>query len=56
VDNIDIFNFIAIWDILSSFGIFFDDLLHFGVLWYIFPVLVCCAKENLATQQRKNKP
>jgi hypothetical protein len=35
--------FMAIWSILWPFGIFY------GHLVYIFPVLVCCTKENLAT-------
>jgi hypothetical protein len=41
--------FTVIWNILWPFGIFFG---HFGnvvVIWYIFPVLVYCVKENLAT-------
>jgi hypothetical protein len=35
--------FTAIWYILWLFGIFV------GYLVYIFPVLVCCTKKNLAT-------
>jgi hypothetical protein len=34
--------FTAIWYVLRPFGIFY-------VFWYIFPVLVCCSKKNLAT-------
>jgi hypothetical protein len=55
--------FIAIWYILLPFGIFCGDLgifyyhlVYFMAIWYIlrsfwytFPVLVCCAKKNLAT-------
>jgi hypothetical protein len=39
----------AIWNILVTFGIFYDHLVHFLFIWYIFPVLVSCAKKNLAT-------
>jgi hypothetical protein len=28
--------FMAIWNILWTFGIFYDHLEHFGFLWYIF--------------------
>jgi hypothetical protein len=42
--------FIAIWSILRSIGIFYDHLVWYVVVvWYIFPVLVCCTKKNLAT-------
>jgi hypothetical protein len=41
--------FMAIWNILQTFGIFYDQLVHFGFIWYIFPVLVSCPKKNLAT-------
>jgi hypothetical protein len=27
----------------------FWSLVHFVVIWYFFPVLVCCSKKNLAT-------
>jgi hypothetical protein len=39
----------AIWNILRTFGIFYDHLLHFVFIWYIFSVLVSRAKKNLAT-------
>jgi hypothetical protein len=38
----------AIWNILQAFGKFYDHLLHFVFIWYIFPVLVSCTKKNLA--------
>jgi hypothetical protein len=41
--------FIAIWSILLPFGIFCSHLVDFMVLWYIFPLLACCTKKNLAT-------
>jgi hypothetical protein len=41
--------FIDIWSILRPFGIFCGHLVYFIVIWYICPVLVCCAKINLAT-------
>jgi hypothetical protein len=43
--------FIAFWFILWPFGIFCDHLVYFIVIWYIFPVLVCCTKKTLATLQ-----
>jgi hypothetical protein len=33
-------NFMAVWNILPTFGIFYDRLVHFVFIWYIFPVLV----------------
>jgi hypothetical protein len=39
----------AIWNILRPFGKFYDHLVHFVFIWYIFPVLVSCTKKNLAT-------
>jgi hypothetical protein len=41
--------FMAIWNILWRFGIFYVRLVHFVLIWYIFPVLVSCTKKNLAT-------
>jgi hypothetical protein len=41
--------FMAIWNILQTFWIFNDHLVHFVFIWSIFPVLVSCAKKNLAT-------
>jgi hypothetical protein len=61
----------AIWNILQTFGIFYDQLVHFVfiwyahfvliwyahfvLIWYIFPVLVACTKKNLATLRRALK-
>jgi hypothetical protein len=45
-------NFMATWNILWRFGIFYDHLVHFVFIWYIFPVLVSCAKKNLATLEK----
>jgi hypothetical protein len=39
----------TIGNILRTFGIFYDYLVHFVLIWYIFPVLVSWAKKNLAT-------
>jgi hypothetical protein len=50
---------IARWDILKPkipiwvnfvgpFGLFYDHLEYFMVIWYILPVLVYCVKKNLA--------
>jgi hypothetical protein len=37
------------WYILWPFGLFYIYLIYCMVIWCIFTVLVCCAKENLAT-------
>jgi hypothetical protein len=39
----------AIWNILRTFGIFYEHLVKFAFIWYIFPVLVSRTKKNLAT-------
>jgi hypothetical protein len=39
----------AIWNVLRTFKIFYDHLVHFVLIWYIFHVLVSCTKKNLAT-------
>jgi hypothetical protein len=41
--------FMAICNISPTFGIFYDHMVHFVFIWYIFPVLVSCTKKNLAT-------
>jgi hypothetical protein len=41
--------FRAVWNI---FWIFYDHLVHFVFVWYIFPVLVSCTSKNLATLGR----
>jgi hypothetical protein len=33
--------FMTIWKFLLPFGIYNGRLVHFVVIWYIFPVLVC---------------
>jgi hypothetical protein len=40
--------FMAIWNILSTFGEFYDHLVNFVLIWYIFPVLVSRTNKNLA--------
>jgi hypothetical protein len=37
------------WNILLTFGKFYDHLVHFVLIWYIFPVLVSHTKKNMAT-------
>jgi hypothetical protein len=32
--------FMAIWNIVETFGIFYDHWVHFVFIWYIFPALV----------------
>jgi hypothetical protein len=41
--------FVAYWPFFRPIGIFYGKLLCFVAIWYIFPMLVCCAKKNLAT-------
>jgi hypothetical protein len=41
--------FMAIWNIVWTFVIFYDHSVHCVFIWYIFPVFVSCAQENLAT-------
>jgi hypothetical protein len=36
---------------MEDVGRFYGHLIYFVALWYIFPVLVCCTKKNLATLQ-----
>jgi hypothetical protein len=44
--------------ILRRFGLFYGTLVYFKIIWYIFPfwyifhVLVCCTKKNLAARLR----
>jgi hypothetical protein len=40
--------FMAIWIILRTFGILYDHLVNFVLIWYIVPLLVPCTKKNLA--------
>jgi hypothetical protein len=41
--------FMAFWNILRTFGISYNHLVHFVFICYIFPVLVSCTNKNLAT-------
>jgi hypothetical protein len=41
--------FVAIWNILRTFGIFYDHLVYFVLIWYIFFGFVTVYQENLAT-------
>jgi hypothetical protein len=41
--------FVAILYILWLFVTFYGNFEYFMVIWYFFPVLVCCTKKNLAT-------
>jgi hypothetical protein len=41
--------FMAIRNILRTFGIVCDHLVQFVFILYIFPVLVSCTMKNLAT-------
>jgi hypothetical protein len=39
----------AIRNTLRTLGMFFDRLVHFVFIWYLFPVWVLRAMKNLAT-------
>jgi hypothetical protein len=41
--------FMVIWNIVWPFEIFYDHLVHFVFIWYIFSVWVSYMKKNLAT-------
>jgi hypothetical protein len=45
--HIGIFYFHLVY--FQPFDIFYGHLAYFLAIWYIFPVLVCCSKKNLAT-------
>jgi hypothetical protein len=52
--------FMSVWNILWTFGIFYDHLVHFVLtfcvnLVHFFPVLVLCTKKNLATMTSISK-
>jgi hypothetical protein len=47
-------DFMSIWNILWTFGKFYDHSVHFVFIWYIFPVLVSCTMKNLATLVGRN--
>jgi hypothetical protein len=34
---------------MEDVGLFYGNLVYFTAIWYIFPVLECCANKNLAT-------
>jgi hypothetical protein len=46
----DVGIFMAILSNIRPNGIFLGHLVHFVVIWFIFPVLVSCGEKNLATQ------
>jgi hypothetical protein len=52
VDGKMLIYFMAIWNILRTFGKFYDHLVHFLLIWYIFPALVLRTNKNLATLLR----
>jgi DNA integrity scanning protein DisA with diadenylate cyclase activity len=47
LENVDIL--MVIWHILQTFMIFYDHLVHFVLIWYIFPVWVIFTQKNLTT-------
>jgi hypothetical protein len=46
----------AIWNILRTFGIFYDHLVQFVFIGTFFPVLVSCTEKNLATLGAQRPP
>jgi hypothetical protein len=47
--------FMNIWNILQTFGIFYDHFVQFGFHMVPFPVLASCTKKNLATPGQSHK-
>jgi hypothetical protein len=45
--------FMAIWNILQTLGIFYDHLVHFVSIWYIFP---CFWKEKSGNPGPEDSP
>jgi hypothetical protein len=45
----------VIWNILRTFGKFYDHWVQLVMIWHIFPVLVSRTKKNLATLPRRQK-
>jgi hypothetical protein len=41
--------FMASWNILLTFGKFYNHLVNLVLIWYIFPVWVSHTRKNLAT-------
>jgi hypothetical protein len=54
MEDFGLFN--VLWSILQPFGTICDHWLYFMVIWYIFPVLVFCTNNNLATLFETLKP
>jgi hypothetical protein len=48
--------FMSICNILWTLGKFYDHLVHFVLIWYIFPVLVSRTKKNISTPLRTGLP
>jgi hypothetical protein len=51
-------SFMTILNILLPFGIFYVNWVHFVVIWYIFPILVCLDQEksgNTGFNHRKSR-
>jgi hypothetical protein len=42
--------FMAIWNILQTFGIFYDHMVHFVFIWYIFSGL------DMMDQEKSGNP
>jgi hypothetical protein len=42
-------SFMAIWNILRTYGKFYDHLVHNVLIWYIFPASVSRTNKNLVT-------
>jgi hypothetical protein len=43
------------WYSLWTLRLLYGHLVYFVVIWYIFPVLVCCTKKNLASPVHPKK-
>jgi uncharacterized membrane protein len=47
--------FMAIWNILQTFGIFYDHLVHFVFIWYIFSSLGNVYQEKSGNPARERE-
>jgi hypothetical protein len=53
MEDVGIFYGHLVYVFYGQIGKFNGHLVQFVVIWYIFPILVCCTKKNLATLSDK---
>jgi hypothetical protein len=54
MEDVGIFYGHLVYVFYGQIGKFNGHLVQFVVIWYIFPILVCCTKKNLATLTNKS--